>query len=162
MIILQPGSRLEQREGLVDQLMEIGKSSPFLFELVVIDYPSALNRNALGERLNLAVDGRIELRLIEAENDNPSGLVGETNKALSRASQAMLDAIIVGPEALLNRDVILELCAVGRQDPMVGFVEAATTSEFETVPRHCVESGPSTLIAKRVLGELPLLSQVRS
>jgi hypothetical protein len=160
MIILQPGSRLEQREGLVDQLMEIGKSSPFSFELVVIDYPSALNRNALGERLNLAVDGRIELRLIEVENDNPSGLVGETNKALSRASQAMLDAIIVGPEALLNRDVILELCAVGRQDPMVGFVEAATTGEFETVPKHCVESGPSTFTAKRVFGELPRLSYV--
>ena len=147
-IILPSGLALEQREGVVESLAELGRASPLSFELVLIETPSdPLERSDKTARLALEQGDHVGLSFVEAQSDNPSDLTEATNKALRLAAQAKLDAILVGPQILLDREVILELCAVGEQDPMVGFVEASLSDEDNPL------SGNQTSLRQSALGE---------
>jgi glycosyltransferase involved in cell wall biosynthesis len=134
-IILPSGSALGQSEGVAESLAELGKKSSFSFELVLIETRSArLERDGTVARSKLELGDRGDLSFVEALSDNPSDLIEATNQALRLAAQAKLDAIVVGPRILLDCEAVLELCAVGEQDPMVGFVEASVTDEDYSSP----------------------------
>jgi glycosyltransferase involved in cell wall biosynthesis len=184
-IILPCGLAFEHHESMVESLAEIGKASSVSFVLVAIETPTArLHRNSL--RAKLGEEARVSLSFIEAEKDDPAALIEATNKALRLAVQAKLDAIVMGSRVLLNPEAILELRAVGEQDPMVGFVEASTDEDkprprnqrpadnrppsahqgapaFAGMPRSSyvpVFEGALVLIKSRVLQEFDLLDCV--
>jgi glycosyltransferase involved in cell wall biosynthesis len=156
-IILPSGSTLEQSEGVAKSLAELEKKSSFSFELVLIETRSArLERDDKVARSKPEQGDRTDPSFVEALSDNPSDLIEATNQALRHAAQGKLDAIVVGPRILLDCEAIMELCAVGEQDPMVGFVEAAVTDEDYSSPEGGVSSRRSA--NPPALGDMPRLS----
>ena len=161
LIILHPRSRNEPTEDLVARLAELENCSDFSFELVLIEYPrSHLDRNLLRKTLKFDEEGRERLSFVETESDDPETLTDATNKGLRLAAQAKLDAIIVGPDILPEREAVLELCAVSKPDPMVGFVEAYVTAKCDKPFGHREGGKLSASLDQRIFRELPRLSYV--
>ena len=113
-LIFHPRSRFEQNEELFGRsLASLADPCGFSFRLVLIETRRyRFDRDRLRKALMSDEDGRDWPKFVEMENDDHASVIEATNKALRFGADAKLDAIIVGPDVILDREALLELCSV--------------------------------------------------